>query len=154
MDFDWKFTGKWKTIISVETIKWSPISWSLGHEAPNLFLLDLNQDNYWVSLNFHHTSKKRKSLPSLLPSPTHFAGKVRKSQQQNFATKVGKSWNKANIYKKVGLLKTLLCNVGESETTNMFLRHLWHFFTILWHIFKAIALIQQSKFGSFYVLRL
>ena len=37
----------------LKTIKCSPISWSLGHEAPNLFLLDLNQDNYWVSLNFH-----------------------------------------------------------------------------------------------------
>ena len=37
----------------LKTIKCSPISWSLGHEGPNLFLLDLNQDNYWVSLNFH-----------------------------------------------------------------------------------------------------
>ena len=37
----------------LKTIKWSPISWSLGHEAPNLFLLDLNQDKYRVSLNFH-----------------------------------------------------------------------------------------------------
>ena len=104
-----------------------------------------------------HTSKKRKSLRSLVPSPKYFAEKVRKSQQPNFATKVRKSWNEAKIYKKLGLLTTFLCNVGESETNNMFIRHLWCFFTTLWHIFKAIALPdknQQSKFGSFRVLRL
>ena len=99
----------------------------------------------------------QKSLRSLLPSPKYFAEKVRKSRQQNFATKVRKSWNKAKIYKKVGLLTTFLRSVGESETKNMFIRHLWRFFTTLWHIFKAIALpdkIEQSRFGSFCVLRL
>ena len=62
---------------------------------------------------FLHTSKKRKSLRSLLPSPKYFAEKVRKSQQQNFATKVRKSWNEGKINKKVGLLTTFLCNVGD-----------------------------------------
>ena len=38
----------------------------------------------WVKdcCQVHHTSKKRKSLRSLLPSPKYFAEKVRKSQQQ------------------------------------------------------------------------
>ena len=88
-----------------------------------------------------HTSKKRKSLRSLLPSPKYFTKKC-----VNLDNKI--SWNEAKIYKKVGLLTTFLCNVGESETKNMFIRHLWHFFTTLWHIYKAIALpgkIQQCK---------
>ena len=40
---------------------------------------------------------------------------------------------------------------------NISLRHLWHFFTTFWHIFKAFALcdkIQKSKVSSFRVLRL
>ena len=32
---------------------------------------------------------------------------------------------------------------SESETKNMFIRHLWHFFTTLWHIFKAFALCDK-----------
>ena len=61
---------------------------------------------WWMTL-MTHTSKKRKSLRS----PKYFAGKVRKSRQQNFATKVRKSWNEAKIYKKVGLLTTRTCSL-------------------------------------------
>ena len=46
---------------------------------------------------------------------------------------------------------------NQNSTKNMFIRHLWQFFTTLWHIFKAFALrdkIQQSKVGSFRILRL
>ena len=43
-----------------------------------------------VNLAMLHTSKKRKYLRSLLPSPKYFAEKVRQSQQQIFATKVRK----------------------------------------------------------------
>ena len=49
---------------------------------------------------------------------------MRKYQQHNFVTKVRKSRNEAKIYKKVGLLTTFLCDVGESETKKMFIRHL------------------------------
>ena len=41
----------------------------------------------------------------------------------------------------------------QSETKNMFIRHVWHFFTTLRRIFKALALsdkIHQSRVGSFF----
>ena len=47
----------------------------------------------WILTPDPHTSKKRKSLRSLLPSPKYFAEKVRKSEHQNFAKEVRKSWN-------------------------------------------------------------
>ena len=45
----------------------------------------------------------------------------------------------------------------KNAEKNMLIRDLWHFFTTLWHIFEVYAIcdkIQQSKVGSFHVLRL
>ena len=131
-------------------------------ETKTMFIIDIygissqHFDTYLKPLLFL-TKLNRANLVVFAFSDYYFAEKVRKYQQQHFAPKVRKSWNEAKIYKKVGLLTTFLCNAGESETENMLIRPVWRFFTALWHIFQAITLpdkIQQSKFGSFRVLRL
>ena len=81
------------------------------HLIPDIWFLPYMKQTSYKFIGCCHTSKKRTSLRSLLPSPKYFAEKVRKYQWQNFATKVRKSWNEAKIYKNVGLLTTRTCSL-------------------------------------------
>ena len=67
---------------------------------------------------------------------------MHKFQQKNFATKVRKSLEKSKFFGRKSVF----------ETKSLFIRHVWHFLTTLWHIFKTFALcdkIQQSQGKSF-----
>ena len=111
----WLFVFLWLFLDTIVSLKSTLVSRS---GKPRVMILGVQPD-----VCRRHTSKKRKSLRSLLPSPKYFAEKLHKFWQQNLATKVRKSWSEAKIYKNVGSLTTKTCSLDIYGVSS---RHLTH----------------------------